>query len=141
MAKQIQLDVVTPERQTLSKAVDALVLPGAAGSIGVLPGHMPLVTALVPGLMKYTVSGEVVLYALGGGYAEITPAKVIVLADTAEPAEDIDLTAVQQARDRALAQMKKGLQGADLESAEISLKKAIARMQVADLMRRRKTGH
>src|SRR5664280_945810 len=106
MAKTLHLDVVTPERQVLAQETDEVVLPGAEGSFGVLPGHMPMVVVLKPGLMKLKTGGEEKLYALGGGYAEIMPGKVIVLADTAEPAEDIDVEKARQEQDRSLAQLK-----------------------------------
>lgn len=140
MPKTIKLELVTPERLTLSREVDELVLPGSEGSFGVLPGHMPLMAALRPGMLKFKAQNAETVYAIGGGYAQITPSQVVVLADTAEPAEDIDVAAAQQARRKALAQLKQGLKGADLEAAEISLRKALAELKVADLLRRSPTG-
>ena len=137
MYSKLRLEVVTPERQAISLEVDAVVLPGEEGSLGILPGHMSLVTSLKPGMLKYQVKGEEQIYALGGGYAEITPQKIVVLADTAEPAEEINLEAAAQARVRAMAELKRGLQGADLEATEMTLKKALAQLKVADLIRRR----
>ncbi len=140
MAQTIQLDVVTPERQVIAQEVEEVLLPGSEGYFGVLPRHVSMVSALKPGMLKYRAGGEEVVYAIGGGYAEVTPDKIIVLADTAERADDIDLEAARQARVRALAQLKQGLQGAAQEAAEISLKKALARLQVGEVLHRRRGG-
>lgn len=138
MPKLLQVELVTPERQVLSQAATELVLPGAEGSFGVLPGHVPFVAALKPGMMKIQTGEDESIYAIGGGYAEITGEKVVVLADTAELAEDIDLEAARREREKALAQLKKGVHGAELDAVEISLKKALARLSVADTIRRRR---
>jgi F-type H+-transporting ATPase subunit epsilon len=140
MEKIIKLDVVTPERRVLTQDAEAVVLPGSEGSMGILPGHMSMVVALKPGMLKFTTQGQELIYAIGGGYAEVTPEKVIVLADTAEPAEDINVEMAQQARTKALAQLKQGVQGDAQNAAEISLKKAMAQLRVADVVRRRKSG-
>lgn len=140
MEKTIKLDVVTPERKTISQDVDEVVLPAAEGSMGVLPGHMAMVVALKPGMLKILSQGQEMIYAIGGGWAEVTPTKVVVLADTAEPAEDINLEAAKQEREKALAQLKQGIRGDELTAAEISLKKAVAGLQVGEIIRRRKSG-
>jgi F-type H+-transporting ATPase subunit epsilon len=140
MEKTIKLDVVTPERKTISQDVDEVVLPAAEGSMGVLPGHMAMVVALKPGMLKILSQGQEMIYAIGGGWAEVTPTKVVVLADTAEPAEDINLEAAKQEREKALAQLKQSIHGDELTAAEISLKKAVAGLQVGEIIRRRKSG-
>jgi F-type H+-transporting ATPase subunit epsilon len=140
MSKTLKLDVVTPERKALSVEAEAVTLPGAEGSLGVLPGHVAMVVALKPGMLKFTAQGQENIYAIGGGYAEVTRSKVIVLADTAEPAEDINVEAARQARIRALAQLKQGAHGDAQNAAEISLKRALAQLQVADIIRKRKSG-
>jgi len=140
MAKTIKLELVTPERHIFTQQVDELVCPGSEGSFGVLPGHIPLVAALKPGMLKIRVGEEETVYAIGGGYAEIRPQKAVILADTAELAEDIDIEAARREKERALAQLKKGVHGAEMDTVEISLKKALARLSVADVMRRRKSG-
>lgn len=141
MAKMLHVDVSTPERQVFSQEALELVLPGEEGSFGVWPGHMPLVANLKPGMMKIRAGGgEETIYALGGGYAEIAGSRVIVLADTAELADEIDLEAAEKERQRSIAQLRKGVTGADLEVAEISLKKALARLNTGTVLRRRKSG-
>jgi F-type H+-transporting ATPase subunit epsilon len=139
MTATLQLDIVTPERLALSKEVNQVILPGSEGSLGVMPGHMNLVVDLHPGLLRCILENEEIVFAIGGGYAEITSRKVIVLAETAENADDINVEKAQQEQDRALHQLKQGVKGAQLEEVEISLKKAVARLRVVDFSRRRKT--
>lgn len=138
MEKKMMMELVTPERHVVTEEVASLVCPGLKGSFGVLPGHLPLVAGLKPGMLKIQRGEEEIIYAIGGGYAEVSPDKIVVLADTAELAEDIDIEAARKEKERALAMMKKGLQGAEMDGAEVSLKKALARLSVANVMRRRK---
>jgi F-type H+-transporting ATPase subunit epsilon len=135
--KTLKFDLVTPERQVLSQDVEEVVLPGAAGSFGVLPGHEPLVSALQPGMLKFKTDGVETLYAIGGGYVEVTQDKVVALADSADRADEIDVAAARQAQAKAQAQLKQGVRGAEMDLAEISLKKALAQLQVAQIVRRR----
>ena len=138
MSKTFQLELVTPERHMLTQTVEALTSPGLHGSFGVLAGHVPMVVALRPGMLKVKAEGAETLYVLGGGFAEIMPGKVIILADTAERAEDIDVEAARRERERALAQLRKGVRGRELDATEISLHKALARLRTAEIMRHRK---
>jgi F-type H+-transporting ATPase subunit epsilon len=138
VAKTFELELVTPERHMLTQTVDELTCPGLHGSFGVLAGHIPMVVALKPGLLKIKAGGAETLFVLGGGFAEIMPGRALILADTAERAEDIDIEAARRERERALAQMKKGVRGKELDATEISLHKALARLQVVEFMRRRK---
>jgi len=137
MEKIIKLELVTPEHQILSQDVEEVILPGVEGSFGVLPGHEALVAALQPGMLKFMAEGAETIYAIGGGYAEVASSRVIVLADTAERAEDIDVEAARHARSRATAQLKQGVVGKEYDAAEISLKKALAQLQVAEIIHRR----
>ncbi len=138
MAKSFQLELVTPERHMLTQTVEELTCPGLHGSFGVLAGHVPMVVALRPGMLKVKAEGAETLYVLGGGFAEIIPGKTIILADTAERAEDIDIEAARRERERALAQLRRGVRGRELDATEISLHKALARLRTAEVMRHRK---
>ncbi|MBW2617881.1 MAG: F0F1 ATP synthase subunit epsilon, partial [Deltaproteobacteria bacterium] len=91
MANKIQLDVVTPEKLVISDEVDIVVAPGALGEFGVLAGHIPFLSTLTPGEMRFTRDGQVEYMAVGSGFAEVQPEKVTVLADTAELAREIDI--------------------------------------------------
>ncbi|HEU4949369.1 MAG TPA: F0F1 ATP synthase subunit epsilon [Candidatus Deferrimicrobiaceae bacterium] len=106
MASTILLELVTPERLVLSEEVDEAVLPGFEGEFGVLPGHTQFLAILNIGILRYRKGSETRKIALGGGYAEVTPERVVVMADTAEHADEIDVERAQRARDRAEAALK-----------------------------------
>jgi F-type H+-transporting ATPase subunit epsilon len=137
MPKTIQLDIVTPEKVTFSAAVESVSLPGEMGELGVLPGHMPLVTVLKAGELRFTLAGEVQYLAVSGGYAEINPKKVVVLAETAEMAGEIDESRAQmdaQAKGQKLKGQK--LSNEEMNRIRASMIKELVRMKVA--MKRKK---
>jgi F-type H+-transporting ATPase subunit epsilon len=126
----IQLVVVTPVNQLLSEAVTEVQLPGADGYLGVLPGHAPLITELGIGELTYkTANGQTGLLAIIRGFAEVLPARVSVLAETAERPEDIDVNRAQQALKRAQQLIAKG-GDIDWDRASASLQRALVRIQV-----------
>lgn len=129
--RSLKLEVVTPERIVLSTEVDSLILPGVLGYLGVLPGHAPLVTQLTPGVVFYRSRGEEKRLAVSGGLAEITGEKVLLLADTAEKAEEIDVERAKRAKERAEQRLKERPPGVDIGRAEAALKRAIARLKAA----------
>lgn len=132
----LRLEFVTPERAIAHEDVDEVELPGEEGFFGVLPGHAPLLAALRPGEMWYR-KGTVTTHAfLGGGFAEVTPDRVSILAPVAERAEDIDLARAEAAKRRAEELLAKPLANADFERARISLLRAISRLDVAKARRR-----
>lgn len=127
----IQLVVVTPERQILKETVSEVTLPGADGYLGVLPGHAPLITELGIGELTYrTTGGQAGLLAVIRGFAEVLPDHVSVLAETAEFAEDIDLSRAQEALKRAQERIAKGGENIDWDRATMSLQRALVRIQV-----------
>lgn len=138
MSKTLHLELVTPKKKVLEESVGSLILPGIEGSFGVLPGHVTMVAALKPGMLKVVYEESDTIYAVGGGYAEIANDRVIVLADSAELGEDIDVEAAKRQRAKAAAQIKAGIHGPDLDKVEISLKKALARLSVANAARAKK---
>ena len=95
----MQLDIVTPSRQVLSRQVSEVIAPGALGEFGVLYGHTPFLTALKAGRILAKADGEDILVAIGGGFAEIANNKIIVLAESAELAKEIDLAEAKAAVD------------------------------------------
>src|SRR5512138_839489 len=115
---KIQLDIVTAERQLVSEQVDYVSAPGVDGVLGILPRHAPLLTALAPGELRYKKENEEYAFAIGGGFMEVRPDRVTVLADTAEEAGEIDEVRAEQARERAQELLKEG-RHADIESAKI----------------------
>ena len=106
----IQCDIVTQERTVFSQQVASVSLPGSEGRMGILPNHSALLTTLSFGEVSVRhANGEEEHFAIGGGYAEVQPDHVVVLADSAEQAEEIDIERAEQARERAEQAMKEGV--------------------------------
>ena len=135
----IQCDIVTQERTVFSEMVDSVNLPGSEGRLGILPNHTPLLTTLAFGEVIVRRDGEEEYFAVGGGLAEIQPDKVIVLADSAEHVEEIDIERAEQARTQAEKAMEEGVPDDPDRYAQIraSLQRAQVRIDVARRRRRR----
>jgi len=101
----IHLNIITAERIVLSEDVEIVVAPGTMGELGVLPRHAPLLTGLMPGELRYRKNGEEVGMCITGGFMEVLPHRVTILADAAERAEEIDVARAEAARQRAEARM------------------------------------
>jgi F-type H+-transporting ATPase subunit epsilon len=134
----IQVEIVTQERTVFSGEVDAVNLPGSEGRLGVLPNHSPLLTTLGYGEVIVRKGGEEEYYAIGGGFAEVQPEKVIVLADSAEQSDEIDLERALKARARAEKMMEEGVPEDPERYAQIraSLQRAQIRINVSHRRRR-----
>jgi len=129
---QIHLEVVTPDRQVVHETVDAVTVPGKRGYLGILPGHSPLISELAPGEIVYTTEGSERCLAVSWGFAEVLPNRVIVLAQTAELAEEIDLGRAEKALSRAEDRLKKTDDPSiDSQRAQETYQKALARLQCA----------
>jgi F-type H+-transporting ATPase subunit epsilon len=129
MASTIRLELVTPERLLLSEEVDEVVAPGYEGEFGVLPEHTQLLAILNIGVLRYRKGSATEKIALGGGFAEVTPERVVVMADTAERADEIDVERAQRARDRAEASLKElSLDDKTYAKAYAALQRALVRM-------------
>ena len=129
MASTIRLELVTPERLVLSEEVDEVVLPGFEGEFGVLPGHTQYLAILNIGVLWYRKGSAVTRIALGGGFAEVNHDRLVVLADTAERADEIDVERAQRARDRAEARLKElSLDDETYAKAYAELQRALVRM-------------
>ena len=129
MASMIRLELVTPERLVLSEEVAETVLPGYEGEFGVLPGHTQSLAMLNIGVMWYRKGSEINKLALGGGFAEVNHDRVVVMADTAERADEIDVERAQRARDRAEASLKElSLDDETYAKAYAALQRALVRM-------------
>ncbi|UCG25277.1 MAG: ATP synthase F1 subunit epsilon, partial [Chloroflexota bacterium] len=105
----IQCDIITQERTVYSEPVDYVSLPGTEGVMGILPNHSSLLTALTFGEVMIRKADDEQYFAIGGGFAEVRPDQVIVLADSAEHADEIDFERAQKARERAEEAMKEGV--------------------------------
>lgn len=127
----IRLEVVTPERRVLAEDADIVIARGVEGDLGILHGHERLVTPLATGELVYRVDGEENYLAVSGGFLEVSPDKVIVLADVAERSEEIDRQRAEEARARAEAQLAEQ-RGTELEAAAAAaLQQALLRLHVA----------
>ncbi len=134
----IRLDIVTAERLVYSEDVDIVVAPGVEGELGILPHHAPLMTTLQAGELRVRERGEEYSLAISGGFLEVRPDRVIVLADTAERDDEIDLARAEAAKRRAEERLSQRTPGTDLARAEASLRRSLARLKVAEKRRRRR---
>ncbi len=136
MAK-LQVELVTPEGRTLSEEADFVLAPGVDGDLGVLPHHIPLLTPLRNGqVIVRNGDAEHILF-VAGGFLEILPDKVTILADAAERAEDIDEARAEEARKRAQELLTQDIGNYE---AAAELERATLRLRVAEV-RRRRHGH
>ena len=137
----MKLDIVTAERAVYSEDVDVVIAPGVEGQLGILPHHTPLMTTLQAGELVVRKGGEEVRLVITGGFLEVRPDRVIVLADAAERAEEIDVTRAEEARRRAEQRLaeRHGV-GLDDARAEVALRRALVRIKVAEKVQRRRRG-
>jgi F-type H+-transporting ATPase subunit epsilon len=134
----LKIDVVTAERIVYSADVDEVVAPGAQGQLGILPHHAPLMTIMEAGALVIKKGGQEDILAISGGFLEVRPDHVIVLADQAERAEEIDAARAEDARKRAEARLKEKTTGMDEDRAEAALRRAMVRLSVADKIKTRR---
>ena len=138
----LQLDIVTPEKLAFSDEVDAVTLPGSEGELGVLPHHAPLVSTLGLGELRIRKGGTEESFAIAGGFLQVLPDRVVVLAETADMASEIDLEKAQEARREAEKALESGYhEGADLSTARAALQTALLRERVAQRRHREGPRH
>jgi F-type H+-transporting ATPase subunit epsilon len=138
----LQLDIVTPEKLAYSDEVDAVVLPGSEGELGVLPHHAPLISTLGAGELRLRKGGAEESFAIVGGFLQVLPDKVVVMAETADMASEIDLEKAAEARRDAERALETGYnEGIDLSAARASLQTALLRERVAQRRHREGTRH
>ena len=131
LPEAIELQIVTPDRHVLQESVQSVEIPGKEGYLGVLPGHAPLITELGIGILGYRRGSESKFVTVIHGYAEVLPDRVIVLAEIAERAEEIDLARSKAAHDRAQAELAKhGIDADEWQRQQLALQRALIRMQV-----------
>lgn len=132
----LNFELVTADRVVLQEdAVDAVTAPGADGELGILPRHAPLITTLQPGELRVRKGGQETSIALTGGFMEVTPDKVLVLADAAERSEEIDVARAEEARSRAQERLTQRQDAVDAAQAEAALRRAVVRLRVAERRR------
>jgi F-type H+-transporting ATPase subunit epsilon len=126
----LTLEIVTPEARVYSDTIDSVVIPGREGEIGVLPGHIPVLTLVDHGELRVSKGGQTQLLAVSGGFAQISADKVSILAEGAIQEEKIDEHAAEAAMKRA----EEALKGKDtLEPAEVERLESVVRFAVVQL--------
>jgi F-type H+-transporting ATPase subunit epsilon len=134
----LKIDIVTAERIVYSEEVDAVIAPGVEGQLGILPHHAPLMTILQAGELVVRKGGQEESLAISGGFLEVRPDRVIVLADQAERAEEIDASRAAEARKRAEERLKAKPAGLDEARAEAALRRALVRLSVVEKIKTRR---
>jgi len=131
LPQHIHLEIVTPERQLFSGPVDEVTVPSSTGYLGILPGHAPLLAELGIGEISYRIRERREYLFCSWGFVEVLPERVVVLAQTAEKASEIDLNRAEQARSRAERRLAaKGLE-TDYVRAQLAMMRAISRLNAA----------
>ena len=133
MAEKLQLEVVTPDRSVVSESVDIVMAMGALGEFGILPNHIPSLTLLQPGELRYRKDNKLEYMAVTVGFAEISNNKVTVLAEEDDKPREIDIDRAKRAKERAekrLARAKS--EDIDYTRAEMALKSALLRLRIAE---------
>jgi F-type H+-transporting ATPase subunit epsilon len=131
----LRVQIVTAEREVfVDEAVDMVVAPGSEGVVGILPRHAPLLTTLLPGVVRIKRGGTEEAMAVGGGFLQVARDQVLILADTAERASEVDEARAEDARRRARETLAEALttgQRVQAEAARFALRREEARIQVA----------
>ncbi len=133
MADKLLFEIVTPERLAFSEEVDEVTLPGSVGEFGILPGHVPFLSSLQIGIVSTRQDGREIYYAVSGGFIEVHEDHVIVLAETAERSDEIDVDRARTSKERA-EKILREVQEEDeshFNRAELRLKRALTREEVS----------
>ena len=135
----IRVDIVTAERLVFSEDADIVMVPGVEGELGILPHHAPIMTMIKPGEVLVRKGTEEYSLAVSGGFLEVKPDHITILADAAERADEIDIARAEAAKKRAEESLKgRTTAETDLANAEASLRRAMARIKVAEKRRSRR---
>jgi len=127
--KTFRLEIVAPERVVYSDDVYMVIARATNGDIGILPGHAPLITGLQIGVVRIKKEGTEERVAVAGGFMEVKPDKVVIVANAAERAEEIDVSRAQAAKERAEKRLAEKSDEIDVVRAEAALKRAMARLK------------
>jgi F-type H+-transporting ATPase subunit epsilon len=128
----LHLEIVTPERLAFEGDVDEVIVPGSEGALGILPHHAPLISLLGQGVLCLKCNGEEEEFAIFGGFVQVRPDRVVVLAETADMASEIDVARAERARREAERVIERGvLEPADLVVARAALERALIRLKIA----------
>lgn len=130
MPSTLKLEIVTPEARIFSGDVEMVTLTGLDGQMGILPQHMPLMTALVGGEIIARKDGRNIFLAVGDGFVQVTREKVSVLTDMAIQADDIDEAKAEEARQKAEARLAQKLSQEEAAAVQASLAHATTQLRV-----------
>lgn len=134
----LQLEIVSPERRAYTDEVDMVTVPGIDGELGILPHHTRLISALGTGELRIKKDGIEQILFISGGFVEVRPDKVVVMADLAEHSDEIDEQRAIEARKRAEAQLEAAREPGDIARIRAALQTALMRERIA--VRRRSRG-
>jgi F-type H+-transporting ATPase subunit epsilon len=129
--KNITVEIVTPERMVMSELAEFVVVPGSEGYLGVLPMHAPIVSGLNIGVLKVIIAGKETKVAISGGFMEVNQDIVVILADSAEKSDEIDVNRANAARERAEQRLSSRTHDIDVARAELALRKALTRLKAS----------
>ncbi|ASR45570.1 F0F1 ATP synthase subunit epsilon [Paenibacillus kribbensis] len=127
------LEIVTPERLVYAEQVNSISVRGSEGDLGILPGHLPLVTPLKIAPIRIKVGGQTEVIAVNGGFVEVRKDKVVILAESAERSEDIDVERARAARERAELRLQSKQEQIDHHRAEVALQRALNRLNATSI--------
>jgi F-type H+-transporting ATPase subunit epsilon len=133
----LQLEIVSPERRVLTDEVDMVIVPGRNGQLGILPHHTPLISSLGVGELRIKKGGTEQSLLISGGFVEVRPDKVIVMADLAEHSDEIDEARAAEARKQAEAQLEEAKDPVDIARVRAALQTALMRERIATRRRSR----
>ena len=129
----LHLEIVTPERAAYSDEVDAVFCPGIEGELGVLPHHAPLLSTLGIGELRIRKGAREEYFAIAGGFVQVRPDKVVIMAELADLSSEIDLEAAEEARNEAQRAIQQGFEEpADLARARAAMERALLRIRVVE---------
>jgi F-type H+-transporting ATPase subunit epsilon len=130
MTKMLKLEIITPEAAIYTEDVELVMLPTMDGQIGILPGHMRLMTQMTPGEMIVRENGVTKFLAVGEGLVESTEDRVSILTDLAVPVESIDAARAEEARQRAEAHLREKLSIEEIASVNAALTRSLTQIRV-----------
>ena len=131
LPEKINLEIVTPEKHLFSGQVDSVTVPSNTGYLGILPGHAPLLAELGIGEISFSAGGQTDYVFCSWGFLEVLPDRVVLLAQTAELASNIDTKRAEEAKARAEKMLSTRDPNIDFRRAELALLRAIARLNAA----------
>lgn len=129
--KNITVEIVTPEREVFSEPADFVVVPGVLGYLGILPNHAPIVAGVDIGIIKVIAGNNEIKFAVSGGFMEVNQNKVVLLADSAEQGNEINIDRARAAQERAQQRLANRSADVDVARAEYALRRAITRIKAS----------